>query len=169
MGTRVIVVYGTKYGATAQIAEKIGQVLVERGLEAEVVPADSAGDPGDYAAVVVGSGVYYGRWRKPAAKFLKKNEEALAERPVWLFSSGPTGEGDPVEVAQGWRSPKALQPLFDRIKAREIVLFGGMIDLQKLNSLEKTAIKKVEAPSGDFRDWDAIGAWAAGIAAELEE
>ena len=37
----------------------------------------------------------------------------LAEQLVWLFSSGPTGEGNPVELTQGWHFPKALQPIAD--------------------------------------------------------
>jgi menaquinone-dependent protoporphyrinogen oxidase len=169
MSIKVLVAYGSKYGATAAIAEKIGQVLIEQGLEADVAPPESAGDPAGYAAFVVGSGAYYGRWRKSAAKFLKKNEELLSGMPVWIFSSGPTGEGDPVELSKGWRSPKSLEVVFEHIKPRDITLFAGMIDPEKLNSLEKTAIKKVEAPTGDFRDWDAIAEWAAGIARELKE
>jgi menaquinone-dependent protoporphyrinogen oxidase len=169
MGDKVLVAYGSKYGATSEIAEKIGQVLAEKGLEADVVEADKVGGLTGYAAVVVGSAVYYGRWRKPAVKFLEKNEEALAALPVWIFSSGPSGEGDPVELAKGWRSPKALQPAIDHIKPRDIKLFSGMVDIEKLGSLEKFAIKKVEAPSGDFRDWDDIGAWTAGIADALKQ
>jgi len=169
MGIKVLVTYGSKYGATAEVAEKIGQVLTEKGLDADVKPADDVGELSGYSAIVVGSAVYYGRWRKPAVKLLKKNEEALAALPVWLFSSGPTGEGDPVEIASGWLTPKALQPVIDHIKPRDVKLFGGMVDVEKLGSLEKTAIKKVEAPLGDFRDWDDIGAWAAGIAEALKQ
>jgi len=47
--------------------------------------------------------------------------------------------------------------------------FHGKVDPQKLNTLERMAIKKVDAPSGDSRDWEAIDAWAAGIAGELKE
>jgi menaquinone-dependent protoporphyrinogen oxidase len=43
-----------------------------------------------------------------------------------------------------------------------------MVDPVKLGSVEKMAIKKVDAPTGDFRDWEAIGAWALGIAAALK-
>lgn len=167
--SKVLVAYGTKYGATVGIAEKIGQVLVEQGLEAELLPAESAGDPSGYDAVVVGSGVYFGKWRKPAVKFLEKNEEALVRLPVWLFSSGPTGEGDPVELTKGWESPKAIQGLIEKIKPRDVALFHGMLDIEKLGSVEKMAIKKVEAPIGDFRDWQAISEWAAGIATALKE
>ena len=168
MDTRVLVVYATKYGATAGIAEKIGEVLNQAGFRADVLRADRAGDPRSYGAVVLGSAVYIGRWRKEAARFLKANEEALAERLVWLFSSGPTEEGDPVELMEGWRFPKALQASADRIRPRDTAIFQGMIDSQKMSGIEKWMIKKVKAPLGDFRDWDAITSWATAIADVLK-
>ena len=93
---RILVAYATKYGATAEIAEKIGQVLDEAGVPVDVVPVKKVKALDSFSAIVLGSAVYIGRWRKEAVNFLKKNEKALTERDVWLFSSGPTGEGDPV-------------------------------------------------------------------------
>ena len=167
MDIRVLVAYATKHGATAEIAEKIGQVLRQAGLQADVLPADRVGDLSPYKAVVLGSAVYIGQWQKKAATFLRANEKALAERPVWLFSSGPTGKGDPVQLVQGWRFPTSLQPIADRIQARDIALFHGALDSKKMNLIEKWMIKNVKAPVGDFRDWNAIHAWASGIADAL--
>jgi menaquinone-dependent protoporphyrinogen oxidase len=167
MDKQVLVAYATKYGATAEIAEKIGEVLREASLPVEVFPADRVGDLGDYKAVVLGSAVYIGQWRKAATKFLKANETALADKPVWLFSSGPPGEGDPVELAQGWRFPGRLQPIADRIGPRDIALFHGAVDINKLSFFEKWMLKNVQTPAGDFRDWEAINAWATAIAEEL--
>ena len=168
MDKRVLVAYATKYSATAEIAEKIGEVLREAGLEADVLPADRATDLAAYQAVILGSAVYIGRWRKEAVKFLQANEQALTEKPVWLFSSGPTGEGDPVELLQGWRLPKSLQPLADHVQVRDIAVFHGATDVNKLNFIEKWMLKNVKAPVGDFRDWEAITAWATAIADELK-
>jgi menaquinone-dependent protoporphyrinogen oxidase len=168
METRVLVAYGTKYGATAEIAERIAQVLRQAGLQTDVLPADRVGDLTAYQAVVLGSGVYIGRWRKEAVKFLKANEEVLAGQVVWLFSSGPTGEGDPVELTQGWSFPGALQPIADRIQPRDIAVFHGSLDANNLSFIEKWLIKNVKAPLGDYRDWDAIAAWATAIADELK-
>jgi menaquinone-dependent protoporphyrinogen oxidase len=86
MDKQVLVAYATKYGATAEIAEKIGQVLRQAGLRADVLPVDRVKDLTPYDAVVVGSAVYTGQWRKTAVKFLQANETALARRQVWLFS-----------------------------------------------------------------------------------
>jgi menaquinone-dependent protoporphyrinogen oxidase len=167
MDIRVLVAYATKYGATAEIAEKIGQELRQAGLRTDVLPADRVSDLTPYKAVVLGSAVYIGQWQKKAATFLQANEKALAERPVWLFSSGPTGEGDPVQLAQGWRFPTSLQPIADRIHARDIALFHGAADPKKMNLIERWMIKNVKAPMGDFRDWNAITAWASAISGAL--
>jgi menaquinone-dependent protoporphyrinogen oxidase len=117
----------------------------------------------------LGSAVYIGQWRKEAAKFLQTNETALAEKLVWLFSSGPPGEGDPVELAEGWRFPGKLQPVADRIGPRDIALFHGAVDPSKLNFLERWMAKNTDTPVGDFRDWEAITSWATAIAGELQE
>ena len=169
MDKQVLVAYATKYGATAEIAEKIGQVLRQAGLATDVLPADRVGDLSPYKAVLLGSAVYIGQWRKEAARFLKANEAVLAERLVWLFSSGPTGEGDPVELTNGWRLPKSLQPIADRIQPRDMAVFHGDVDVEKLNFIQKWMIKNVKAPVGDFRDWEAITAWAMAIADVLKE
>jgi menaquinone-dependent protoporphyrinogen oxidase len=168
MDKQVLVAYATKYGATAEIAERIGQVLRDAGLGVDVLPADRVGDLAAYQAVVLGSAVYIGRWRKQAARFLQANESVLADKPVWLFSSGPPGEGDPVELTQGWRLPGKLQPIADRIQPRDIAVFHGALDPDKLNPMERWMLKNVDSPVGDFRDWEVITAWATAIAEALQ-
>jgi len=66
MMDKVLVAYATKHGATAEIAEKIGQVLRQAGLRTDVLPADGVSDLTPYKAVVLGSAFYLGRWRKVA-------------------------------------------------------------------------------------------------------
>ena len=169
MDKQVLVAYATKYSATAEIAEKIGQVLGRAGLSTDVMPAKEVSYLTPYRAVVLGSAVYIGKWRKEAVKFLQDNENMLAERLVWLFSSGPSGEGDAVELLQGWRFPAKQQPVADRIQAQDIAVFHGAVDTEKLSFIEKSMINSVKAPVGDFRDWDAITAWATTIADQLKE
>ena len=167
MDNRVLVVYATKYGATAGIAEKIGQVILQAGLQTDVLPTDRVSDITVYKAIVLGSAVYVGQWRKEAVAFLENNEKAMSKLPVWFFSSGPTGEGDPVQLMQGWQFPEAQQPIADRIQPRDIAFFLGVLDMKKLNMAEKLLIKGLKAPVGDFRDWDVIASWATAIADTL--
>lgn len=167
MGNKVLVAFASKYGNTAEIAERIGNVLREAGLQTDVIPAKQVKKSTDYQAVVLGSAAYIGMWRKEAASFLKANKMDLAQKPVWLFSSGPTGEGDLEVLLEGWKLPSGLKPVADQIQPRNIVVFRGAVDLQKLNGLEKWMMNQVQAAEGDFRDWENIVAWAKMIADEI--
>lgn len=170
MNRNILVTYASKYGATKEIAEKIGEVLRQAGLQADVYPVDGIRSLNSYQAVILGSAVYIGKWQKEAVKFLQANEKSLAERPVWIFSSGPTGEGDPVELVEGLRLPAELQPVAERIHPRDIAVFHGHINPDKINFIEKWAIKSlVKKPFGDFRQWDVIISWATSIAETLKE
>lgn len=169
MDRKILVTCASKYGATAEIAKKIGEVLRQADLHVDVLDVDGVRDLNQYSAVILGSAVYVGKWHKAAVKFLQDNEKALADRPVWLFWSGPTGEGDPVELVDGVRLPPDLQPIADRIQPRDIAVFHGHINPDKISFIEKWAIKSlVKKPFGDFRDWGSITSWATFIADTLK-
>jgi menaquinone-dependent protoporphyrinogen oxidase len=46
-------------------------------------------------------------------------------------------------------------------------LFAGKLDRTGLNLLERAAVRAAKATDGDFRDWEEIRSWAAGIAKPL--
>jgi menaquinone-dependent protoporphyrinogen oxidase len=156
---RVLVSAATKYGATAEIAAAIAEVLDEHGLEATMLPPEQVERVDGYDAVVVGSAVYAGHWLKPARELVERHADALAGRPVYLFSSGPVGdppkpEEDPVDVAD----------LLATIGAREHRIFAGKLVRKQLSFPERAIVSALRVPEGDFRDWTEIHQWAAGIA-----
>jgi hypothetical protein len=106
MADKVLVAYASKYGATAQIAEKIALRLTSDCLSAVAQDVNDVTSLSDYKGIILGSGVYMGMWMKEAAEFLKDHEFELAKMPVWFFSDGPTGTGDPMELMKGWRFPR---------------------------------------------------------------
>ena len=89
---RVLVTAATKHGATGEIAQAIGEVLAEHGLDTTVLAPEQVDTVNDYDAVVLGSAVYAGHWLKPARELVDRTGDVLAARPVWLFSSGPVGD-----------------------------------------------------------------------------
>jgi len=63
----------------------------------------------------------------------------------------------------------SLQPVTGRIRPRDIVVFGGYINPDKVNFIEKMAVKNlVKKPFGDFRDWQNIVTWSTKIAEVLK-
>ena len=169
MEKQVLVVYASKYGSTAEIAEKIGEVLTKKGLSVKVTEVNNVHDLSTYRAVILGSAVYIGRWRKDAIRFMKVFEKDLIGKKVWIFSTGPTGEGDPVELLEGWDFPKSLKPIVEKVQPEDIKVFHGAVDMEKLNGLHRYMVKKVKAPVGDFRVWDDIIAWAEGIGDKIND
>jgi menaquinone-dependent protoporphyrinogen oxidase len=159
---KVLVTAASKHGATAGIAQAIGDVLAARGLEVTVAPVEDVPTVDGYDAVVAGSAVYAGHWLKPAIQFVERHADALMGRPVWLFSSGPVGdppkpEEDPVDAA--W--------VVKQTAAYEHRVFAGMLDRGRLGFAEKAVVTALRAPVGDFRDWDDIRAWAGEVAERL--
>jgi menaquinone-dependent protoporphyrinogen oxidase len=164
----ILIAYASKYGSTAEIAEKIGEILRKGNLEVSILAAHEVRDVSSYEAVILGSGVYAGHWLKDAVIFLELNEKVLATKPVWIFSSGPTGEGEPTQIMHGWRFPEAQQSIISHIKPREIRLFHGKIDPHELHLGDNLIVKAVRAKVGDFRDWEIISTWAKQIATALQ-
>ncbi|HEX5588849.1 MAG TPA: flavodoxin domain-containing protein [Candidatus Limnocylindrales bacterium] len=166
MSGRALVAYATKHGTTGEIARVVAERLVERGLDVDVLPARDVRDVTPYRVVVLGSAVYMNRWQGDGLDFLKRFEHDLADRPVWLFSSGPTG-GTPDADAAVARTLEAQPPapgeasrLGYRIGVRGHATFGGRI-VESMGGIFERWM-----PRGDWRDPAAIVAWADLIAAE---
>ena len=160
---KVIIVVGSKHGSTRDIADAIGDELRNGGLDVSIVDADAAGVSVDgYDAAVIGSAVYVGRWMKDARAFLETNREPLRAMPLWLFSSGPWGDGS--EQADGLADVRAFA---DDVHAREHRVFVGKLDKADLSIAERAAVRMVHAPYGDERDWGEIRSWAETIVLEL--
>ena len=159
----VLVAYASKHGSTQGIAERIAEKLRQLGIQAEARPLDEVSDPGNYEAFVIGSAIYYGSWLKEATEWVHHHQAVLAQHPVWLFSVGPLG----TEVQDAEQQPKEMAEFQQAIKPREQRIFFGALDPSRLSFAERVMVKAVRAPEGDFRDWEAIDAWAANIARNL--
>ncbi|MDV9178117.1 flavodoxin domain-containing protein [Streptomyces sp. W16] len=162
MPTSVLVAYGTTNGSTAQIAEAVAEVLRKEGLTADLLPVGSVVDVRPYGAVVLGSGLYAGRWLRDARHFMSRHGRQLAERPLWLFSSGPldasASERD-IPPVRGVRRAMA------RLHAKGHVTFGGCLEEGAKGRIAQSIVRN--GKGGDFRDFAAIEGWATRIAEEL--
>ena len=161
---RILVAHASRMGSTAEIAQRVADQLSEAGNDVDVSPCADAADAGGYAAVIVGSALYLGRWEKSALSYLKVHAAQLRERPTWLFQSGPCGAGSDVRTTG---TPRAVTRLTKLIGVAPPVTFGGRLE----RSRARTRVSRWMASgtyAGDFRDWEQVGAWTAEILARLE-
>lgn len=172
---KVLVAYASKYGATEGIARRIGETLTKHGLEVVVARCKTVEDASGYDAYVVGSATYEFNWRKAARKFVERNAELLAAKPTWLFASGPVGtedvDKDGNDVLKG-AEPKQFTKYEELVHPRGTQVFKGAYDHDKIRGADRLVVWlpgiRDLMREGDFREWDAIEAWASGIAQELQ-
>lgn len=164
----VLVTFGSHLGSTEEIAGRIAGVIQAAGAEVTLRTAASP-DPIDrFDAFVVGGGTYAGKWHADAVAFVRNHAAALAQKPVWLFSSGPLGAtGGTAEP----HPPTEMADLVGLVHARGHEIFAGAyardhVDESELGRLEKFVAKRF-IPEGDWRDWPTIEAWAHQIARDL--
>ena len=160
---RVLVSVASRHGSTAEIADRIGEVLKAAGIDADVRPPDQVASVAYYDGVILGSGVYAGRWLGPAKQLAERESADLKSRPVWLFSSGPVG--DPAKPAADPVDVDLVRKWTDAIDHR---VFPGKLDRQELGFGERAIVLAVHAAEGDFRPWDDVTAWAEGIVRTLQ-
>jgi menaquinone-dependent protoporphyrinogen oxidase len=157
----VLITFGSKLGGTEELADWIASDLHDAGFDTAVRPAYSVGDITRYGAVVVGGGLYAGRWHRDARRFTRKFGRALRERPVWLFSSGPL---DSSAEEQAIPPVRSVAQIAERIGARGHETIGGRLEAAPDGVVARTMAKRF---AGDHRDREHVRRWASGIADEL--
>lgn len=166
--TKVLVTFASTHGATAEIARAIADVLRLDDLIVDVRRVELVKRLPDYDAVIFGSAIYIGEWLPVAQDFLTRHAAVLQMQHVWLFSSGPTGDGKALDLLNGAKVPECMQPIVNQIDPRDVTVFHGKLDLRRLTKSERIIVKAANAPKGDFRNWNTIKSWAQQIADALK-
>ena len=166
---RVLIAVGSRHGSTTEIAERLAERLTEAGHAPQVLDLLHARHHGDdlddltrFDAYIVGSAIYEGHWLRQARTFVLRNAARLQHVPVFLFSSGPLGDSEHVAIDFA-----KIDELVSAVDAVEHHLFSGRLERSELGRIERWIVDVVRAHDGDFREWNAIDAWAAEVAAHL--
>jgi menaquinone-dependent protoporphyrinogen oxidase len=161
----ILVANASRHGGTREIAEVLAEELQAAGYAADMRDVAEVKALDVYDAVILGSGVYMGNWLPEARQFVERHRAELARLPLWMFSSGPLGAPDPKPTGD----PERISDLLRETPHREHRVFTGRLDKHELGVGERLVTRIVKAPEGDFRDWDAIRAWARKIVGGLEK
>jgi len=159
---RILVTVASRHGATQEIGDEVARALADAGHEVDVVPPDDVEHVERYDGVVLGSAVYVGRLAASLRALVERCGAQLADLPVWLFWSGPLGAPaiPPTE-------PDDVGVIARRVGARSVQAFDGRLQGTGLTLSERALVSLIDAPRGDFRDFDAVREWAAVVADDL--
>lgn len=120
---KTLILYATKYGATAEIAQRIKTRLDESVLHD--LKQDNIPDISEFDCVIIGSSLYAGAIRKEAKTFLVNHERDLLDKSVGLFLSGLD-----TETSQEFFAKNFPQELLTAAKAT--CFAGGVYDPKKV-------------------------------------
>lgn len=140
---RLLAVVASKHGSTWELGEAMAEELRAAGHEVDLVAPADAPAPDGYDALLLGSATYMMRWMNALNDWLAEHGEAVARIPHAAFSVGLSG-GHAVLV-------DSLHPRTERT-------FAGKLDLEALSHVERSAV--AEGESADYRDVEAVRAWA---------
>ncbi|BDZ70470.1 flavodoxin domain-containing protein [Methanobacterium petrolearium] len=178
---KTLIVYGTRYGTAAEIAEEIANVIREEGIKVDLIEDKRVNDcdVSLYDLVVVGSGIKMGKWTKKSVKFLQKNKESLANMKVAIFVSCGSANEEKTR-------PEGQKKYLDEVAQKNLInppvatgLFGSVYDPEAKHGLmynfSMRFVKKEMEKNGldpnkrhDYRDWDDIRSWARGLVVLLK-
>ena len=168
MKSKLLIAYASRCGSTGGVAEAIGKALGETGAAVDVRLVENVNDLSPYRAVIVGSAIRMGKWLPEAVEFVKTHQDKLSRVPVAYFVVCLTMKDDTLEnrrKALAYLDPVRKQ--VPQVKPLDIGLFAGAIDFNKLSFVYSLILKVKGAHEGDFRNWEAIRTWAAGMCPAL--
>ena len=171
MSKKVLIVYGTRYGATESTSEEIAKVLQGEGIEVKVVNAkkERVKDISPYDLVIVGSGMQMAKWTGAAENFFKKFQKELASKKVAIFvSSGAQAiieyEKKTEEIEKARKQYLEDKAAKYNLRPISMAIFGGVWDYNKMffllrktlestkQTIEAAGFKEIEPGLYDTRD-----------------
>jgi menaquinone-dependent protoporphyrinogen oxidase len=187
--SKALIVYGTRYGATAETSGIIADTLRQVGFEVRVVNAkrDGVQSISEFDLIIVGSGIQMGKWTKEPEEFLRKHQNELSTKRVALFvscgSANPLSEGEQKNKEMDDAKRKYLEDKAVEYKVKPVALgfFGGCYDFNKMSwffrktlssvkpKLESAGYKESNAGVYDLRDLNAVRSWANEVAKMVDK
>jgi len=160
---KILVTYASASGSTVGVADSIGKKIAESGNIVDVRPVKDVKDLAAYRAVIIGSAIQGGVWLPEAVKFVEDHKETLKKLPTAYFlvclmalkddEQSRTFVGDYLKDVRAKVTPVS--------EGR----FPGAYLPEKYDFWTRVSMKFFAAylkiKPGDYRNWEAVNAWAA--------
>ena len=178
---RVLVLYGSKYGQTAKVAERICALLREHEYTVDLLKGDALPrdfDLDSYDAVLIGASLIGGHHQRYIERFASHHRNRLNRVPSAFFSvSGSAGSARAEDRA-------AAQVVVDRFLAHvgwmpsRIATFAGAITFTRYNVFLRWSMKRISRKEGgstdtsrdhEYTDWARVARFVDDIALLLAD
>jgi menaquinone-dependent protoporphyrinogen oxidase len=168
MSHRTLIAYASRAGATAEVAQRIGDVLRQHAIDVEIRSVKDVTSLEGYDALIGGSAIWAGKPLPEMLRFLNAQRDAIGPMPVAYFilcdtlrSYTPANR----QIALGYAA--SLRKIKEPI---ELGMFAGRRDFSTTHPLVRWLLTRVVGlAEGDWRNWDQITAWAETVATQLTD
>lgn len=165
----ILVAFASRYGATSSIAEHIAHTLRDDcHFQVTLAPAASIKNVLVYDAVVMGTPIFADQRLPDMDDFLAQYHIHLADMPTAAFivcMAAANTDDDSIALVKKYINnfeQHEVAPL-------RVGVFSGVLGNVELNGLEQWLVSVKNLLPGDYRDFEAVRAWAIDIGAMLAD
>jgi menaquinone-dependent protoporphyrinogen oxidase len=177
---RILIIYGTRYGQTAKIAERIGNMITDQGHTVTLAKGDEVASDvslANYDGVVVGASILFGHHQRYIERFVHRHRDKLNEMPSAFFSVSGSA------ASTNERARAVARRCVDEFlrttgwRPRTVAVLGGAIAYSKYGAFTRLMLRFASRRSGDrslrrdyeATDWTQVTRFADEILALLSE
>lgn len=170
---KVLVGYATVHGSTAEVAERIGHALTQRGHDVTVANVKTLTHLDGFQAFVLGTAIEAGTWLPEFKAFFKAFNNQLVNKPIYIWINC-------IRVMEEYGMSHVMEfymvsELTKGLNVRSRTAFAGKLDLNTVDWDERWSLAaRYDGHvwptnfNGDFRDWNIIEDWATITANDLQ-
>ncbi|OEF95699.1 flavodoxin domain-containing protein [Desulfuribacillus alkaliarsenatis] len=166
---RTLVAYASMYGSTGEVAKEIAETIATHSNTiVDVALIDNITDVSAYDQIIIGAPVKIGAWLPDAVSFVEENRQQLQNKKVSYFLTSMilANSDDATERGEIYNIFNDLEQQIPEVQPVHKGYFAGAIDYDKMAPAMRVAFRMMssvagqDSAAGDFRDWNAISAWA---------
>ena len=169
---KLLIVYATTDGQTKKIAEQIAEQLQAFTHDVDLLNAEDIKKDfsiSDYAAIVVGAPIRYGKYQRCARRFVKQYQQQLNNKISAFFSvSGSAASQNNEQRQQAAEYIKEFLHEYNW-QPKLSISFAGAVLYTHYNPLTRYIMKRISAKEGrdtdthhdyEYTDWTAVEKFA---------
>ncbi|HET7349326.1 MAG TPA: flavodoxin domain-containing protein [Marmoricola sp.] len=175
--SKILVVYGTTEGQAARVADRIAEVLRDRGHDVTVLDVRNTDDTvlAAYDAVVVGASIHMGKHASRMVDFIRTHRDTLARMPAAFFSVSLAALDDTAEARKyveqleqetGWK-PEAVSLVAGALPYTHYGFIKRRM-MRRIVASKSAALSTDTSRDHVYTDWSEVAHFATGFAQAVE-